>query len=183
MRIPANWLREFVNVPENPAELEAFCDMLTLAGLEVEEILSTPDGPTLYTKITPNRGDWASVYGTAREAAAAGSLALKALPSPNENAPAQTNEASVTIEDSENCPRYMATVIKGVKIGPTPPWMQIRLAAALGDKYKTINNVVDITNYVMLQWGQPLHAFDLAKIPSGKIVVRQAKERRNDNHP
>lgn len=177
MRIPTAWLREFIDVPDDKAGLEAFCDMLTLAGLEVEEILSTPDGPTLYTKITPNRGDWASVFGTAREAAAAGKLSLKAVASAATlPSTGQTSEATVTIEDAENCPRYSATVIKGVQIGPTPGWMQARLMAALGDKYKPINNVVDITNYVMLQWGQPLHAFDLSTLPGGQIVVRQARD-------
>ena len=173
MRIPAKWLREFVPVPENEGDLEAFCDTLTLAGLEVEEILSTLDGPTLYTKITPNRGDWASIYGTAREAAAAQNAPL--APRPALRSMPETSETSVTIEDAENCPRYSATIIKGVKIGPTPYELQARLTAALGDKYKTINNVVDITNYVMLQWGQPLHAFDLATLPEGKIIVRQAQ--------
>src|SRR5690348_16657184 len=62
MRIPVAWLREYVAVPEDEAGLEAFCDALTMAGLEVEEILESPVGPTLFTKITPNRGDWASVY-------------------------------------------------------------------------------------------------------------------------
>ncbi len=74
MKIPVAWLREYVDVPEETAALEAFADALTMAGLEVEEIQSTPAGPTFYTKITPNRGDWASVYGTAREASAAFSI-------------------------------------------------------------------------------------------------------------
>jgi phenylalanyl-tRNA synthetase beta subunit len=70
MKIPVAWLREYIDVPSEKSELEAFADALTMAGLEVEEILDTPVGPTFYTKVTPNRGDWASVYGTAREAAA-----------------------------------------------------------------------------------------------------------------
>jgi phenylalanyl-tRNA synthetase beta chain len=178
MRIPVAWLREYVDVPEDEAGLQGFADMLTMAGLEVEETLPTEVGPTFYTKITPNRGDWASVYGTAREAAAAdASLALRPLPAAGlggEDAAATL--ASVTIEDAENCPRYAATVIRGVKIGPTPDWLRDRLSAALGDKYKPINNVVDITNYVMLELGQPLHAFDLDTLPGGAIVVRQARE-------
>lgn len=177
MRIPVAWLREYVAVPEDKAGLEAFCDTLTMAGLEVEEILESSVGPTLFTKITPNRGDWASVYGTAREATAALGLNLAPFPvtsGPNPGAGAEF--ASVTIEDGENCPRYAAKIIRGVKIGPTPQWLQDRLYAALGDKYKPINNVVDITNYVMLETGQPLHAFDLDTLPEGKIVVRQARE-------
>ena len=172
-----------------------------MAGLEVEEILETPVGPTLFTKITPNRGDWASVYGTAREATAALNITLRTLTPPptswvpgspeasGEGSKNQENPsgsplpqrgrgvggeglpASVTIEDPDGCPRYAAKIIRGVKIGPTPDWLKDRLTAALGDKYKPINNVVDITNYVMLELGQPLHAFDLDTLPDGKIVV------------
>jgi len=174
MRLPVAWLREFVPVPEDTPGLQSFCDALTMAGLEVEEILDTPDGPTLYTKITPNRGDWASVYGTAREAAAALNLSYRTLSAPSPSG--AVNNERITIEDAENCPRYAAKIIRGVKIGPTPYWMQKRLSAALGEKYKTINNVVDITNFVMLELGQPLHAFDLDTLAEGKIVVRQARE-------
>jgi phenylalanyl-tRNA synthetase beta chain len=177
MRVPVAWLREFVEVPEDTAGLEAFCDALTMAGLEIEEILETPGGPTLYTKITPNRGDWASVYGTAREAAAALRRALKPLPAPLAAGIGEAGRyGSVSIEDADACPRYAAKIIRGVKVGPTPTWLQERLYAALGDKYKPINSIVDITNYVMLELGQPLHAFDLDTLPEGKIVVRQAHE-------
>lgn len=174
MRIPVAWLREFVEVPEGEAELDVFCTTLTMAGLEVEEILDTPVGPTLFTKITPNRGDWASVYGTAREAAAAERIPLAPLPGVT-SGDGTGLPASVRIEDPENCPRYAVKIIRNVKIGPTPAWMQERLYAALGDKYKPINNVVDITNYVMLELGQPLHAFDMDTLPGAAIVVRQAQ--------
>ena len=178
MRIPAVWLREFIPVPEAGAELQAFCDALTMAGLEVEEILDTPIGPTLYTKITPNRGDWASVYGTAREAVATlPALSLKPMAdsaSTNTSAPLPADFASVTIDDPDNCPRYAAKIIRGVTIGPAPDWIRQRLEAALGDKYRPVNNVADITNYVMLELGQPLHAFDLDTLQNGEIVVRQA---------
>ena len=174
MKIPVAWLREYIEVPKDAEGLNAFCDLLTMAGLEVEEILP---GPTLYTKITPNRGDWASVYGTAREAAAAGRFDLKPLPEGGlGGADLAAQFASVTVDDADGCPRYAATVIRGVKIGTTPAWIQERLYGALGDKYKPINNVVDITNYVMLEMGQPLHAFDLDTLPGGKIVVRQARD-------
>jgi phenylalanyl-tRNA synthetase beta chain len=172
MKIPVAWLREYVDVPTDEAGLNTFCDVLTMAGLEIEEIL---EGPTLYTKITPNRGDWASVYGTAREAAAAGRISLK-TPSYSSLIKLESGTASVAIEDAEGCPRYSATIIEGAKIGPTPAWMVERLSAALGDKYKPINNIVDITNYVMLELGQPLHAFDLDTLPEGKVVVRQARD-------
>ena len=176
MKIPVAWLREYIDVPEETTALEAFADALTMAGLEVEEILATSVGPTFYTKVTPNRGDWASVYGTAREAAAVFPQSkLKAL-NAGEMVPSAEMTAKVTVEDAEGCPRYAAKIIRGVKIGPAPDWIQQRLSAALGEKYKTINNVVDITNYVMLELGQPLHAFDLDTLAGGQIVVRQARD-------
>lgn len=181
MRIPVAWLREYVDVPDDAAGLQAFADALTMAGLEVEEVYESPAaaGPAFYTKITPNRGDWASVYGTAREAAAAQSLTLRPLPAagPGVALTPNTGEAgqfaSVTIEDADACSRYAAKIVRGVTVGPSPAWMQDRLVAA---GMRPVNNVVDVTNYVMLELGQPLHAFDLAHVPDGKIVVRQARE-------
>lgn len=177
MKIPVAWLREYVDVPDEENGLQAFADALTMAGLEVEEIFGAPAGPAFYTKITPNRGDWASVYGTAREAAAALSLPLRPLPAAESAASSEPGEAarfaSVTVEDSGACPRYAAKVIRNVTVGPSPQWMQDRLTAA---GMRPVNNVVDVTNYVMLELGQPLHAFDLAHIPEGRIVVRQARQ-------
>jgi len=178
MKIPVAWLREFVHVPEDDAGLTAFCDDLTLAGLEVEEVFDSPAGVALYTKITPNRGDWASVYGTAREAAAANAqLTLKAPKAASPGASNGDNQAAtfanVVIEDADNCPRYAAKILRDVTVGPSPQWMQDRLAAA---GMRSVNNVVDITNYVMLELGQPLHAFDLDALPGGRIVVRQARD-------
>ncbi len=176
MKIPVAWLREYIDVPSDDAGLGAFCDDLTMAGLEVEEVFDSPAGVALYTKITPNRGDWASVYGTAREASAADArLTLKAVKMPpdadSENWAAA--QVSVVVEDADNCPRYAAKVIRDVTIGPSPQWMQDRLTAA---GMRPVNNVVDITNYVMLELGQPLHAFDMDALPDSKIVVRQARD-------
>ncbi len=170
MKVPISWLKEFIPVPTEGKAFADFCDALTMAGLEVEEIL---DGPTLYTKVTPNRGDWASILGTAREAAAIDAGLTISLPRVT---PLTTGNGpvSVSISDPDACPRYAATVIRGVTVGPAPDWMQERLTQALGDKYKPVNNIVDITNYVMLELGQPLHAFDLATIGGGQIVVRRA---------
>ena len=206
MRISVDWLREFIPVPETRPELEAFADALTMAGLEVEEILEAPTGPVFLTKITPNRGDWASVYGTAREAFAltSNSSPLGSPLSPNPFPPKREKGEKAGIlgltslspasgergwgiggfaegqgvkVESSLCPRYSATIIRGVKIGATPEWMQARLRAALGDTgYRTINNVADITNYVMLELGQPLHAFDLATLAESRIVVRLARD-------
>jgi phenylalanyl-tRNA synthetase beta chain len=174
MRIPLSWLNDYIAVSGD--EQEAVADALTMAGLEVEETLETPFGKVWYTKITPNRGDWASVYGTARELAAIyPSKKLTPLTPPLPlGEGGRGGEVKIRIDDSANCHRFRATVIKNVKIGPTPQWIQDRLTAALGDRYRMINNVADITNYVMLELGQPLHAFDLDTIPNGEIVVRQA---------
>ncbi|MFM7320604.1 MAG: phenylalanine--tRNA ligase subunit beta [Armatimonadota bacterium] len=172
MKVPVSWLRDHVEVPEDADGLAAFCDRLTMAGLEVEEIL---EGPVLHTKVTPNRGDWASIRGTAREAAAA-DPALRLAPPMARTLPADAGSAPlrVRIEDSAAFPRYAALAIRGVRIGPAPEWIADRLRMALGDRYRPVNNVVDITNYVMLELGQPLHAFDLSTIPGGTIVVRRA---------
>jgi len=173
MKVPATWLRDHVDVPEDADGLAAFCDRLTMVGLEVEEIL---EGPVLYTKVTPNRGDWASVRGTAREAAAAdASLRLAPLPARTIPADDGTSPAKVRIDDAEDCARYAALVLRGVRIGPAPEWIADRLRLALGDRYRPVNNVVDITNYVMLDLGQPLHAFDLATLADTSIVVRRAR--------
>ena len=118
MKIPVAWLREYVDVPEEPTALEAFADKLTMAGLEVEEIVA---GPTLVTKITPNRGDWASVYGTAREAAAVTSAPLKPLPTEVDTRPEAAREfASVRIEDSDACPRYADKFVRNVALHEPP---------------------------------------------------------------
>ena len=171
MRIPLSWLNDYIAVSGD--EQEAVADALTMAGLEVEETLETPFGKVWYTKITPNRGDWASVYGTARELAAIYPN-KKLQPQHPPRSAGAGGGVSIRIDDSANCHRFRATVIKNVKIGPTPQWIQDRLTAALGDRYRMINNVADITNFVMLELGQPLHAFDLDTIPGGEIVVRQA---------
>jgi phenylalanyl-tRNA synthetase beta chain len=178
MRVPIHWLRDFIEIPDD--KIETYAEALTMAGLEVEETIEDPSGPVWITKITPNRGDWASMYGTARELAAAEKLTLTAPPPPAAAAKhfhggMAEDAASVTIEDPEGCGRFQGIVIDGVKIGPAPEWLQARLRAALGERYRPINNVADITNYVMLALGQPLHAFDLDTIPEGKIIVRGAK--------
>ncbi|WP_309708775.1 phenylalanine--tRNA ligase subunit beta [Armatimonas sp.] len=172
MRIPLSWLNDYIAVSEG--EQEAVADALTMAGLEVEETLETPHGKVWYTKITPNRGDWASVYGTARELAAI-FPEKKLQPQHPPRSAGAGGGVSIRIDDTANCHRFRATVIKNVKIGPTPQWIQDRLTAALGDRYRMINNVADITNYVMLELGQPLHAFDLDTIPNSEIVVRQSR--------
>jgi len=123
--------------------------------------------------ITPNRPDCMSVLGIAREVAALSGGSVREPPLDYEEAGRLIKErASVQIADRDLCPRYCAALIEGVKIGPSPPWMQECLLAA---GVRPISNVVDITNYVMLEVGQPLHAFDFSLIADRKIVVRRAR--------
>ena len=144
-----------------------------MPGTTMATILGTAD-VVLEVAITPNRGDCLSVVGIAREIAALTGARLR-VPAArlSEKAPGSAESIRVEIRDPDVCRRYVARVIRGVKIGPSPLWMRSRLEA-LG--VRAINNVVDVTNYVMLERGQPLHAFDLARLAGGRIVVRRADE-------
>ncbi len=126
-------------------------------------------------EITSNRPDCMSIIGLARETAATFGLGFS-IPDPTDyktiSEKAQDN-ATVEVLDFDLCPRFLGKVVKNVKIGPSPDWMQKRLA---GCGIRAINNVVDITNYVMLEYGQPMHAYDLDCVAGKKIVVRRAKE-------
>ncbi len=145
-------------------------------GTPLGEVLPVAE-PVLELEVTPNRPDCLGVYGVAREVHAISAAPLAAEPW-EEDAPA-TGEgdvgdyASVAVEVPELCPRFTARVITDVTIGPSPAWLQARLSAA---GQRSINNVVDITNYVMLLTAQPLHAFDLDKVPDGALNVRAAAE-------
>ncbi len=169
MKLPVAWLRDYVQTPLTD---DALAERLTMAGLEVEETTPSAIGPVFHTKVTPNRGDWLSVAGSAREAAAAldTSLAPSPLTLPDE-APDVQRWAGVRVEAPALCPRYAAKVIRNIRLGPSPQWMQDRLTAA---GMRPLNVVVDITNYVMLELGQPLHAFDYDRLAQGQIVVRTA---------
>ena len=126
----------------------------------------------LDVKPTPNRPDHFSILGIAREVAA---LTGGEVREPSDRYPESETSAesrtSVTIEDAEGCPRYTAIVIEGVSVGPSPQWLQDALTSA---GMRPINNIVDVTNYVMLEWGQPLHAFDFNILRGERIVVRRA---------
>ncbi len=170
MKLPVEWLREYV---ATPLTNDALADRLTMAGLEVEETTASDDGPVFHTKVTPNRGDWLSVLGTAREAAAALDVPLRAQPQPlpDENADIR-RWVGVRVEEPAFCPRFTGKLIRNVVFKPSPDWMQRRLSAA---GMRPVNVVVDITNYVMLEMGQPLHAYDYATLPEGRIIVRAAQ--------
>jgi phenylalanyl-tRNA synthetase beta chain len=139
------------------------------------------DDVTLDVEVTANRGDLLSHVGLARELASAGDgrVALEPLPGVSDQALESVKDepavvagpVSVEVQAPELCPRYLGAVIRGVSVGPSPEWLQRRLRGAGA---RPINNVVDATNYVMLELGQPLHAFDLAKLSGSAIVVRTA---------
>lgn len=152
-----------------------------------EEILALPEdaplgkplreylGDTIIdVEATPNRPDWLSVLGVTREVAAlTGQNVRTPAVGYKESATPVAKLVSVEIADPDLCARYCASVITGIKVGPSPKWMQRRLEAC---GMRPINNVVDVTNYVMLELGQPLHAFDYEYISSRRIVVRRALE-------
>ena len=128
----------------------------------------------LEAEITPNRPDCLSIYGIAREVAAAAELPLAPAPVGAPLTAGKPSSADVAVEvvDPDLCPRYGAQVTRGVTVADSPPWLKARLTHA---GMRPINNVVDVTNYVMLAIGQPLHAFDLHKIGGGKLIVRRAR--------
>ena len=142
-------------------------------GMPLPEAIGYND-TTVEFEITPNRPDCLSVIGLAREAAATFHVPLR-LPSEEGKGSGDCveNYLKVSVENAELCKRYCARIVKNVKIGPSPRWMRERLRAS---GVRPINNVVDITNYVMLEYGQPMHAFDLEYVAGGQIIVRNAKE-------
>jgi phenylalanyl-tRNA synthetase beta chain len=170
MKILYDWLKEFVAVPFAPGELR---ERLSLAGIAVEGLEETPAGPLLDLDLTINRPDCLGHYGVAREVAALTRKELPpvsvALPEARERAAAATR---VEITCPELCGRFTARVLRGVKVQPSPDWLRKRLEA-LGQA--SINNVVDATNYVMLELGHPMHAFDLERLAERRIVVRRAR--------
>ena len=140
------------------------------------------DDTRIAIDVTPNRGDLLSHYGVARELAPGGESSIELPPFPGGDAlasmPFETGGAStqaggvhITLEDAAGCPRYTAAIIRGVRVGPSPEWLSARLRAV---GVRPINNVVDATNWVLMELGQPLHAFDLDKLGTS-VVVRRAK--------
>ncbi|MBP1604834.1 MAG: pheT [Acidobacteria bacterium] len=173
MRVPVSWLAEFTEVAATPAEIG---DALTRCGFELASIETVPDqgdGPgdtVLDFEITANRPDCLSIRGMAREVALAFRQPFeprarrRLTPSPN------PISLPVTIEAPALCPRYTAA-LADVRVGPSPPWLAARLHAA---GIRAINNVVDVTNYVLVELGHPIHAFDLHQLEGPELRIRQA---------
>ena len=166
MKVPVSWLRDFVDVTVSP---ETLGEALTLRGFELSGIDRIGEDAVLDFEVTANRPDALSVIGFAREVGTAYSLPVKPLvPKPLPSTP--TGDVAVTLEAPDLCPRYAAAVAD-VTIAPSPAWLATRLQAA---GVRPVNNVVDVTNYVLLELGQPMHAFDLAKLAGRQIRVRRA---------
>jgi phenylalanyl-tRNA synthetase beta chain len=170
MKVVYNWLKEFVDVAASPADLRA---RLSLAGVAVDSIEETAAGPVLDAEVTANRPDCLGHLGIARELAAIYRLPLKPLhPKLKESADQAADATRVEIQAPDLCARFTARVLRGVKVQPSPDWLRQGLEA-IGEK--SINNVVDVTNYVMFELGHPLHAFDFDKLQEQRVVVRRAK--------
>jgi phenylalanyl-tRNA synthetase beta chain len=166
VRIVCPWLREFVGVPDDP---ETVAREISLRGFEVASV--EPGAlPVVDFEITANRPDCLSHIGLAREASAIWSAPLR-LPDVSIPAAEPGDLLDVRIEDVDLCPRYCAQVFE-VTIGRSPDWLAQRLEAA---GVRPISNVVDVTNYVMLELGQPMHAFDLERLAGRTLVIRRAR--------
>jgi phenylalanyl-tRNA synthetase beta chain len=170
MKASWNWLTDYVPLKASVAELS---ERLIMAGLIVEEVEETAEDIVLTVEITSNRPDWLSHLGIAREIAGLYGQTVRVpkvdLPA---GKPGLDKAASLEVLDFTLCPLYTGRVIRGVRIAPSPSWLAERVEAV---GLRPVNNVVDITNFVMYECGQPLHAFDLNRIGGGKVVVRSAK--------
>jgi phenylalanyl-tRNA synthetase beta chain len=169
MYISYNWLRELTGTVLTPADLR---ESLTMVGLAVDAVEDKGSDSIIDVEVPSNRPDCLSHIGIAREVAVIESGQVVFPQSNPAKAEGRAEDfTSVKILDSDLCPRYAARIVRGVKIAPSPDWLVERLEA-IGQR--PINNVADITNYVLHEFGQPLHAFDLARLTEGRIVVRRA---------
>src|SRR5437660_2264854 len=170
MKVVYNWLKDFVDVAATPQELAS---RLALSGTNIGGVENGPHGAVIETEVSSNRPDCLGHYGIAREVAAIYKLPLKHVsPKPAESAAKTSDAVKVEIQSPELCGRFTARVIRNARIQPSPKWLKDRLEAS---GVASISNVVDISNYVMLELGHPLHTFDYDKVRDHKIVVRRAK--------
>ncbi|NMC26717.1 MAG: phenylalanine--tRNA ligase subunit beta [Syntrophomonadaceae bacterium] len=172
MGVSVNWLKEYVSFDWSPEEL---AHRLTMAGIAIEGVEHVEGDSLLELDLTPNRGDCLGMINLAREIAALNHSDI-AIPVIElvEGQNRTEDEIKIEIKAPDLCPRYTARVIRNVKVGDSPAWIQSRL---MGAGIRPINNIVDITNYVMLECNQPLHAFDYDLLgPAKKIVVRRANQ-------
>lgn len=166
MGVSINWLRDYVSFDWTPAEV---AHRLTMAGIAIEGVETDSGDSILELDLTPNRGDCLGMINLAREVAALAGTDVK-IPEINlaENNEAISQYIKVAIDAPDLCPRYTARLVKNVTIKPSPDWLQTRLLSA---GIRPINNIVDITNFVMLECNQPLHAFDYDLLSEAKTIL------------
>ena len=169
MKVTYSWLKNFVDIKISPQEL---AEKLTMAGLEVVALEEAGDDFVLEIEITSNRPDWLSVLGIAREVSAITGSKLKTvnLQEPKIK-PKDLRPIKISVSNKQDCSFYSARIISDLQVSPSPEWLRKRLES-LG--CRSVNNVVDITNYVLFESGQPLHVFDLDKLNQKEIKVRRA---------
>jgi len=185
MKVTYNWLKSFVEIKISARGL---AEKLTMAGLEVTALEERNGDFIFEIEVTSNRPDWLSVIGVAREVAAITNSKLKAQSAKpkfsRKRDPAnfyfsagkiqnKSQALAIEIEDKKDCPLYTGKIIRGVNAGPSPKWLKERLEL-IG--CRSVNNIVDITNYVLFETGEPLHAFDLDKLTANTIIARRAKK-------
>lgn len=173
MKLPLSWLKEYLPTRLTP---EQIAETLTVIGLEVEGFEAHGADCVFEIALTPNLAHCASVRGVARELAAVTQEPLHSLPKSglveNSDRPIE-KEVTVTVENTEACPRYACRLIEGVKVAPSPSWLKDRVELC---GMRSVNNVVDITNLVLLEWGHPLHAFDFETLANEHLIIRSAKK-------
>src|SRR5208283_3639415 len=170
MKISVNWLKEFVDIARDPRQLKSD---LTMIGLNTESLAQVGDDWVLDVEVTTNRPDCLNHYGVARELATRYRQPLKKLDfAVKESGGPAAGVVSIEIFDPDLCARYCGRVVQNVQVKPSPDWLVKRLEAV---GQRPINNVADATNYVLMELGHPLHAFDLSRLKQKKIIVRRAK--------
>ena len=188
MKISFNWLKDYIDIKVSPEKL---AEMMTMAGLSVDSIEKKSDDAILEVEITSNRPDWLAYIGVAREVAAITGAKLKvpsarhcegakrpkqskkeiaSLPSVARN---DSLRVSIKVLNKVLCPRYTARIIRNVRVGESPEWLKKKIEA-IG--LRSVNNVVDITNFCLFETGEPMHAFDLDNIKDGAVIIRKASK-------
>ena len=169
MKFSLNFIKDFFIPPLSALEI---AEQLTMAGLEVESFTKVGSDYIFDAEVTPNRCDWLSIFGIAAEISGLCNKPLKTK-FPTLSAHFPLKEISIKVEDAKDCPLYIGQLIKGIRVDKPLPWLKERVAHC---GINSINNVVDITNYCMLKWGNPLHVFDYDKI-IGNIHIRRALDK------
>lgn len=171
MKLTYNWLKDFVEIKLTP---QALADKLTMAGVEVTSLAEKEGDFIFEIEVTSNRPDWLSVIGIAREVVAITNSRFKPQNlNLNILIGKEKSPFAIEIQDKKDCPLYTAKIIRGVKVRPSPDWLKERLEL-IG--CRSVNNIVDITNYVLFTWGEPLHAFDLDRLSQEGIIVRRGRK-------